>query len=132
MHRVVNLPFFSNSNEPMRLASSPNTLLQQDNQRCVLLILYIYYVCCCLRLPCKIFCSLLQCCYIIASFLTCKITHKSSGSEKKHMVNDCCWHLFRASNTQQEPATMLSGQARTVHGQGLNGPRPGAGLGFPA
>jgi hypothetical protein len=40
--------------------------------------------------------------------------------------------FFRTPNTQQEPATVLSAQARTVRGQGPDGPRPGAGLGFPA
>jgi hypothetical protein len=43
-----------------------------------------------------------------------------------------CWHLFRAPNSQQEPVAVLSGQARTVRGQGPDGPLPGAGLGFPA
>jgi hypothetical protein len=35
-------------------------------------------------------------------------------------------------NTKQEPAAVLSAQGRTVRGQGPDGPRPGAGLGFPA
>jgi hypothetical protein len=34
--------------------------------------------------------------------------------------------------TQQEPAAVLSGQARTVRGTGPNGLRPGARVGFPA
>jgi hypothetical protein len=44
----------------------------------------------------------------------------------------CCWHLFWAPNTQQEPVAVLSGQAWTVRGQGFDGPRPSAGLGLPA
>jgi hypothetical protein len=42
-----------------------------------------------------------------------------------------CWHLFRVPNTQQEPAAMLSAQARTVRDQGPDGPRPGAGAKVP-
>jgi hypothetical protein len=34
--------------------------------------------------------------------------------------------------TQQEPAAVLSGQARTVCGTGPDGPRPDVRLGFPA
>jgi hypothetical protein len=34
--------------------------------------------------------------------------------------------------TQYEPAAVHSGQARTVRGTGLDGPRHGARLGFPA
>jgi hypothetical protein len=39
---------------------------------------------------------------------------------------------FGAPITQHEPATVLSAQGQTVHGQGPNGPRPGTRLGFPA
>jgi hypothetical protein len=35
------------------------------------------------------------------------------------------------SNTQQDSVAVLSAQAWMVHGQGPDGPRPGAGLGFP-
>jgi hypothetical protein len=40
--------------------------------------------------------------------------------------------FFGAPITQHEPVAVLSGQARTVRGQGPDGPRPGARLGFPA
>jgi hypothetical protein len=43
-----------------------------------------------------------------------------------------CWHLFRTPITQQEPAPVLSGQARTVRGIGTDGPRPSARLEFPS
>jgi hypothetical protein len=46
---------------------------------------------------------------------------KTNGGYRK------CWHLFRAPNTQQEPAAVLSAQARTVRDQGPDGPRPEAG-----
>jgi hypothetical protein len=36
-----------------------------------------------------------------------------------------CWRFFGAPNTQEEPAAVLSGQARTVRGLGPDGPRPG-------
>jgi hypothetical protein len=39
----------------------------------------------------------------------------------------CVDNFLEASNTQEEPAAVLSGQARTVRGLGPNGPRPGAG-----
>jgi hypothetical protein len=41
-------------------------------------------------------------------------------------------YLFWAPITQHEPAAVLSAQGRTVHGQGPDGSRPGARLGFPA
>jgi hypothetical protein len=41
-----------------------------------------------------------------------------------------CSHLFRAPNTQHEPAAVLSAQGRTVCGQGPDGPQPSARLGF--
>jgi hypothetical protein len=47
-------------------------------------------------------------------------------------VSGKCWHLFGAPITQQEPAAVLSGQARTVRDIGPDGPRPGARLEFPA
>jgi hypothetical protein len=39
---------------------------------------------------------------------------------------------FLAPNTQHKPAAVLSAQTRTISGQGSDGPRPSAGLGFPA
>jgi hypothetical protein len=42
-----------------------------------------------------------------------------------------CWHLFRAPITQHEPAAVLSTQGWTVRGQGPDGLRSGARLGFP-
>jgi hypothetical protein len=42
-----------------------------------------------------------------------------------------CWHLFRAPNTAWEPVAVPSAEARTVHGQGPDGPRPGTGGGVP-
>jgi hypothetical protein len=51
---------------------------------------------------------------------------------KSNVFDGSCWHLFGAPITQQEPAAVLSGQARTVRGTGPDGPRPGARLGFPA
>jgi hypothetical protein len=39
---------------------------------------------------------------------------------------------FGAPNTQQKPAVVLSGQARTIRDTGPDGPRPDARLGFPA
>jgi hypothetical protein len=44
---------------------------------------------------------------------------------------DCPRHRAGQSVTWHE-AVVLSGQARTVHGTGPDGPRPGARLGFPA
>jgi hypothetical protein len=49
----------------------------------------------------------------------------------RHLLNifaeGFCWRLFGAPNTQEEPTAVLSGQARTVHSLGPDGPRPGAG-----
>ena len=39
----------------------------------------------------------------------------------------CVDNFLEASNTQEEPAAVLSGQARTVRGLGPDGLRPGAG-----
>jgi hypothetical protein len=46
-------------------------------------------------------------------------------------VKPCVDTFFRAPITQHEPAAVLSTQGRTVRGQGPDGPRPGARLGFP-
>jgi hypothetical protein len=39
---------------------------------------------------------------------------------------------FLGANHSTRTVAVLSTQGRTVSGQGLDGPRPGAGLGFPA
>jgi hypothetical protein len=39
---------------------------------------------------------------------------------------------FSGAKHHTRTMAVLSAQGRTVHGQGPNGPRPGAGLGFPA
>jgi hypothetical protein len=55
-----------------------------------------------------------MCMLVFARELTCIKISKST-----------CWYLFGAPITQQEPAAVLSGQARTVRNTGPDGPRPG-------
>jgi hypothetical protein len=50
----------------------------------------------------------------------------------QHLPLRCVDTFLGAPITQYEPATVLSGQARTVRGTGPDGPRPGVRRWFPA
>jgi hypothetical protein len=75
--------------------------------------------------------------WVFAALSRMVCVRRGGDSRQQHLDLDPregprCWRRSRHQSLRWEPATVLSAQARTVRGQGSDGQRPGAGLGFPA